>query len=195
MLQSFIYETKYFSKPNEPSSHLHDLAKINSFGTSDVEPWFLEWIEHVLPLQMKEMCRNSFFESDGVDKRVPVGIVSFMPGRIKGWNVVKSNRRWYITTSMDGNLIPLPEMPSQGAIGKAEKRLLCDAKASENLFSGLHSQIKGFVLLKISTGWVTELKIAEKQVTALFTSRISLNSKRQTNNLQCFLDNEIVAQV
>lgn len=57
------------------------------------------------------------------------------------------------------------------------------------------AQIKGFVLLKISTGWVTELEIAEKQVTALFTSRISLNSKRQTNNLQCFLDNEIVAQV
>lgn len=57
------------------------------------------------------------------------------------------------------------------------------------------AQIKGFVLLKISTGWVTELEIAEKQVTALFTSRISLNSKRQTNNLQWFLDNEIVAQV
>lgn len=145
-------------------------------------------------LRRWKKCAEIAFDVDGVDKRVPVGIVSSMPGRKKGWNVVKSNRRWYIVTWMDGNLIPLPEMPSQGAIGKAEKTFLW-RKSKRKLVFGISLQIKGFVLFKISTGWVTELGIAEKQVTALFASRISWNSKRQTSNLQCFLDNEIVAQV
>lgn len=147
------------------------------------EPWFWEWIEHVLPSQMKEMCRNGFFDSDGVDKRVPVGIVSFMRGR-KGMKCCKIKSQVIHHDLNERKFNTSARNAIAGCHWQSWKDSPVTQKQAKTCFRDF-TQIKGFVLLKISTGWVTDLGIAEKQVTALFTSRISLNSKRQTNNLRC----------